>query len=329
MTAKDLHVVGIGNAIVDVIARADDAFLIREGVQKGGMTLIDAGRATDLYSRMGPGTQISGGSAANTVAGIAALGGKAGYIGRVADDALGAVFAHDLRALGVHYGTVPASGGLPTARCLILVTPDAQRSMSTFLGACTELDVGDIDTALIARAEILYLEGYLWDPPAAKAAMRQAIDHARAAGTKVAFTLSDAFCVERYRAEFLALLDGKIDILFANEAELLSLFETSDFDHGLQHIRGRVPVAALTRSEKGAVILTGGEFHIVDAAPVAEVVDTTGAGDLFAAGFLYGLTHGHAPYDCGRIGAIAAAEVISHIGPRPESDLQAMLKATL
>ncbi|RME66171.1 MAG: adenosine kinase [Alphaproteobacteria bacterium] len=329
MKAKDLHVVGIGNAIVDVIARADDAFLLREGIEKGAMTLIDAMRAETLYERMGPTTQMSGGSAANTVAGIAALGGKAGFIGRVAADELGHVFTHDLRALGVVYATPPASGGLATARCLILVTPDAQRSMNTFLGASTELDAGDIDGALIARSEILYLEGYLWDPPAAKAAMAEAMALARRAGTKIAFTLSDAFCVGRYRDEFLGLLEGAVDILFANEAELMALFQTHDFDHALQSIRGRVPMAALTRSQKGAVILADGEFHVVDAVPVAHVVDSTGAGDLFAAGFLYGLTHGHAPYDCGHIGAVAAAEVIGHMGPRPEADLQALVKAAL
>ncbi|GAB4146489.1 MAG: adenosine kinase [Sphingomonadales bacterium] len=329
MNAEDLHVVGIGNAIVDVIARAEDAFLLRENIAKGTMTLIDAARATELYDRMGPATQSSGGSAANTIAGIAALGGKAGFIGRVADDALGHAFSHDLRAQGVQYKTSPAAAGLPTARCLVLVTPDAQRSMSTFLGASTELDGQDIDAALIGRAQILYLEGYLWDPPAAKAAMRAAMAHARDHGGQVAFSLSDPFCVQRYRQEFLALLDGGIDILFANEAELMALFEVDDFDQALQHIRGRVPMAALTRSEKGAVVLADGEFHIVDAAPVDHVVDTTGAGDLFAAGFLYGLTHGHTPYDCGRIGAVAAAEVISHFGPRPERDLAILIKDAL
>ncbi len=329
MNRKDLHVVGIGNAIVDVIARADDAFLLREDIAKGTMTLIDADRATALYDRMGPATQSSGGSAANTIAGIAALGGKAGFIGRVADDDLGHAFSHDLRAQGVHYQTPPAASGLPTARCLVLVTPDAQRSMSTFLGASTQLDGQDIDTGLIGRAQVLYLEGYLWDPPAAKAAMRAAMAHARDHGGQVAFSLSDPFCVHRYRQEFLALLDGGIDILFANEAELMALFEVDDFDQALQLVRGRVPVAALTRSEKGAVVLADGEVHIVDAAPVEHVVDTTGAGDLFAAGFLYGLTHGHAAYDCGRIGAVAAAEVISHFGPRPERDLAVLIKDVL
>ena len=317
------QLVGIGNAIVDVLARTDDAFLDRHGLNKGAMTLIDADQADRLYDAMGPAVEMSGGSAANTIAGFAALGGHAAYIGKVKTDQLGAVFTHDIRSLGVVFDTPKATSGPPTARCLILVTPDAQRTMNTYLGACVELGPADIDEARIAAAQIVYMEGYLWDPPAAKDAFRKAMAIAGANGTRSALTLSDGFCVDRYRDEFRALVDGPLDILFANEDEIKSLYQVDDFDDALQAIRGKVDVAALTRSEKGSVIVAGDEIHIVDAEPVADLQDTTGAGDLFAAGFLYGLTHGRSYHDCARLGGIAAAEVISQIGPRPQTDLKA------
>ena len=323
MAKPDLDVVGIGNAIVDVLAQADDQLLVKEGIAKGAMTLIDARRAESLYAAMGPAVEVSGGSAANTIAGVASLGGKAGFIGRVKNDELGRVFAHDIRALGVHYDTAAAERGAPTARCLILVTPDAQRSISTFLGASQDLGPEDIEPALVSRGAVVYLEGYLWDPPRAKEAFRKAIEIARRNGRKVAFSLSDPFCVDRYRHEFRALIEERaIDILFANEREIEALYEVKSFDDALQIARGKLPIAALTRSEKGSVVLANGEVHVVDAEPVARVVDTTGAGDLYAAGFLYALARGKDFKTCGRLGAICAAEVISHIGPRPETSLK-------
>ncbi|HAD25228.1 MAG TPA: adenosine kinase [Alphaproteobacteria bacterium] len=318
-------ILGIGNAIVDVIAHADDRFLTDRGITKGGMTLIDADGATSLYGDMAPGIEMSGGSAANTIAGAASLGARAAYIGKVRNDQLGEVFAHDIRAIGVHYDTPLAEAGPPTARCLILVTPDAQRSMNTFLGASQELGPDDVDAALVAAATITYLEGYLWDPVHAKAAFRKAMDIAHGAGRQVAMTLSDSFCVDRYRQEFRELVDHQIDILFANEDEIKSLYEVDDFDDALQAVRGKCDIVALTRSEKGSVILTGDEVHVIDAAPVAKVVDTTGAGDLFAAGFLYGITNGLGPAESAGIGGRAAAEVISHMGARPEIDLKTLL----
>lgn len=322
MTKPKFDVVGIGNAIVDVIAKADDAWLSAQDVPKGTMTLIDAERAVTLYAAMGPGIETSGGSAANTIAGIASLGGQSAFIGRVKNDELGQVFAHDIRALGVHFKTAMAQDGLPTARCLILVTPDAQRSMNTFLGACQALGPGDVDPELIRDSAIVYLEGYLWDPPEAKRAFRKAMDIAKGAGRKVSLSLSDPFCVDRYRAEFRALIDeGRIDILFANEHELMSLYESPTFDDALQAVRGRLPVAALTRSEKGSIVMSDHELHLIDADKVAHVVDTTGAGDLYAAGFLFGLTHGRDMKTCGKLANLCAAEAISHIGPRPEASL--------
>lgn len=318
-------ILGIGNAIVDVIAHADDRFLTDRGITKGGMTLIDADGATSLYGDMAAGIEMSGGSAANTIAGAASLGARAAYIGKVRNDQLGEVFAHDIRAIGVHYDTPLAEAGPPTARCLILVTPDAQRSMNTFLGASQELGPDDVDAALVAAATITYLEGYLWDPVHAKAAFRKAMDIAHGAGRQVAMTLSDSFCVDRYRQEFRELVDHQIDILFANEDEIKSLYEVDDFDDALQAVRGKCDIVALTRSEKGSVILTGDEVHVIDAAPVAKVVDTTGAGDLFAAGFLYGITNGLGPAESAGIGGRAAAEVISHMGARPEIDLKTLL----
>ena len=318
-------VVGLGNAIVDVIAHAEDACLAAEGMAKGAMTLIEAERAETLYARMGPGVESSGGSAANTMAGIASLGGRAAFIGKVKDDQLGAIFAHDIRAAGVAFRTRPARGGAPTARCLIFVTPDAQRTMNTYLGASVELGPEDVDEALIAAAQVTYLEGYLWDRPRAKDAFRKAARIAHEAGRQVALTLSDPFCVERHRAEFQELVRGPVDILFANEAEIRALWQVRDFDAALAATRGLVQIAALTRSEKGSVVIKGGETHAVPAAPVARVVDTTGAGDLYAAGFLHGFTHGADLAECGRIGALAAAEVITHTGARPLVTLSELL----
>jgi sugar/nucleoside kinase (ribokinase family) len=321
-----LDVTGIGNAIVDIIAQSDDAFLVRNAITKGGMTLIDAAAATTLYGAMGPGIETSGGSAANTIAGVAALGGKAAFIGKVQQDQLGEVFAHDLRTLGVQYDTPASISESPTGRCLILVTPDAQRSMSTFLGAGQELHPRDVDPATIESAQITYLEGYLWDPPHAKEAFRKAMDIAHQAGRQVAMSLSDAFCVERYRDEFQHLAAGNIDILFANEAEIMSLYQTRTFDDALQAVRGKCAIAALTRSEKGCVIVAGDEVHVIEAVKPAQLIDTTGAGDLFAAGFMFGLTHGRDLAVSARIGALAASEVIAHLGPRPQGDLKALLK---
>ncbi|HUJ97072.1 MAG TPA: adenosine kinase [Stellaceae bacterium] len=322
--AAALDVVGIGNAIVDVIAQADDFFLERQGLRKGSMQLIDAARAEELYAAMGPALEMSGGSAGNTMAGIASLGGKGAYIGKVSEDELGHVFAHDMRAIGVRFDAAPLRGGAPTARSLILVTPDAQRTMNTFLGACVELGPEDISAELIASAQVTYLEGYLFDPPRAKAAFQKAAELAHAGGRKVSLTLSDAFCVERYRAEFRALIEGHIDILFANEGEITALYGTKDFDAALHAVRGHCEVAALTRSEKGSVILAAEETHWIAAAKVEKLVDTTGAGDLYASGFLFGLTHGRDLASCGRLGSLAAAEVIGHFGARPETSLKAL-----
>ena len=322
-------VVGLGNAIVDVIAHAEEAFLAAEGMAKGGMTLIEADRAESLYARMGPAVEMSGGSAANTMAGIASLDGRAAFIGKVKDDQLGAIFAHDIRSAGVAFRTRPARGGAPTARCLIFVTPDAQRTMNTYLGASVELGPEDVDEALIAAAQVTYLEGYLWDRPRAKDAFRKAARIAHGAGRKVALTLSDPFCVERHRAEFQELVRGPVDILFANEAEIRALWQVRDFDAALSATRGLVQIAALTRSEKGSVVLSNGKTESVPAEPVQRVVDTTGAGDLFAAGFLHGLTQGRPPAEAARIGAIAAAEVIAHVGARPERPLKALVAERL
>jgi sugar/nucleoside kinase (ribokinase family) len=322
-------VVGLGNAIVDVIAHAEEAFLAAEGMAKGGMTLIEADRAESLYARMGPAVEMSGGSAANTMAGIASLGGRAAFIGKVKDDQLGAIFAHDIRSAGVAFRTRPARGGAPTARCLIFVTPDAQRTMNTYLGASVELGPEDVDEALIAAAQVTYLEGYLWDRPRAKDAFRKAARIAHEAGRKVALTLSDPFCVERHRAEFQELVKGPVDILFANEAEIRALWQVREFDAALSATRGLVQIAALTRSEKGSVVLSNGKTEHVPAVPVQRVVDTTGAGDLFASGFLHGLTQGRPPAEAARIGAIAAAEVISHVGARPERPLAGLVAERL
>jgi sugar/nucleoside kinase (ribokinase family) len=321
MATPTIDVVGIGNAIVDVLAQADDSFIRQEQLAKGTMALIDEARAQALYGKMAAGIEASGGSAANTIAGIASLGGKAAYIGKVADDLLGKVFAHDLRATGVRYDTTPLTGGPATARCLILVTPDAQRTMNTFLGASVEFQPGDIDRDLVASAQVTYLEGYLFDRPSAKEAFRQAGEIAHQAGRNVSLTLSDPFCVDRHRADFRELIRGHVDILFANEAEICSLYETKDFEQAAAAVKGEAEVAVLTRSEKGAIVVTAKERVAVPAAPVAKVVDTTGAGDLFASGFLYGFTRGRDMAHCARLGALCAAEIISHFGARPESKL--------
>jgi sugar/nucleoside kinase (ribokinase family) len=324
-----IDVVGIGNAIVDVLARCEDKLLVENGLAKGAMTLIDAERAVALYDTIGPAVEASGGSAANTMVGIASLGGRAAYIGKVCDDQLGQVFQHDIRKAGVHFETKPAQGGVPTARCLVLITPDAQRTLQTYLGVSVELGPDDIDTTLIARATITYLEGYLFDPPHAKAAFRKAASIAHGAGRKVALTLSDAFCVDRHRKDFLDLITGAVDILFANEAEIMSLFRVHDFDSALQAVRGHCEIAALTRSAKGSVIVANDEIHIIDAEPTSAVVDTTGAGDLFAAGFLFGLTQGRDVAVAARIGAIVAGEVIGHVGARPQTALDRLVTQTL
>jgi sugar/nucleoside kinase (ribokinase family) len=309
-------VVALGNALVDVLAYADDDFVARTGVEPGAMTMVDAVRSDEIYAEMGPATEISGGSAANTAAGVASFGGRAAYIGRVSDDAFGKVFSHDLRSIGVHFDSPSATTGAPTGRCLVIVTPDAQRTMCTFLGAGAELDENYVDEALIASSAVTYLEGYVWDPPAAKKAVRRAAAVAHQADQRVALTLSDPFCVERHREEFLELIEGHVDILFANEHEITMLYEVDTFDEALHRVRGHCEIAALTRGPHGSVVVAGDDVHVIDAHPV-EVVDTTGAGDLYAAGFLYGLTHGHALATCGRLASLAAAEVISHLGARP------------
>ncbi|WP_132254455.1 adenosine kinase [Methylobacterium segetis] len=330
---EPLDLLVLGNAIVDVIARTDDAFLTAQGVHKGAMQLIDEARAEELFSVMGPATIVSGGSGANTAVGAALLGAKTGFVGKVRDDELGGLFAHDLKATGVRFGVAAATEGPATARCFVLVTPDGERTMNTYLGACQGLSPADVDEAAVARARVTYLEGYLWDPPAAKDAFRKAVKIAHNAGHAVALTLSDAFCVGRYREEFLGLIrDGSIDILFANIGELKSLYETEDGDAAIRALRderdnhGRHLLGLVTRSEDGSVVVKGGEIRSVGVSPVREVVDSTGAGDLFAAGFLAGHARGLDYVSSARLGALAAAEVIQHIGARPQSDLVALAR---
>jgi sugar/nucleoside kinase (ribokinase family) len=329
MADQLLDVVGIGNAIVDVLSHADDGYLARHALAKGAMRLIDADEAARLYAEMGPAVECSGGSAANSMAGLASFGGRAAFVGKTCDDQLGAIFGHDLRAAGVEFETPAAADGPATAQCLIFVTPDAQRTMNTYLGACAELGPKDIEPATIARAKVTYLEGYLWDPPAAKDAFRKAMHLAHEAGRKVALTLSDAFCVERWRGEFRDLVEREVDILFANEEEIKSLYSVDDFDDALQAAQGSCEIAALTRGEKGSLVLRHDEIHVIDCEPVARVVDTTGAGDLYAAGFLFGLARGEDLRTCGILGAVAAAEVISHFGARPERPLAELARARL
>ncbi len=319
-------VVGIGSAIVDIIARCEDDFITRQGLAKGTMRLIDAAEADRLYGEMGPAVETSGGTVPNTCAGLASFGGRAAFIGKIARDQLGDVFTHDIRAIGVTFTTRPAENSAPTARCLILVTPDGERTMNTFLGAATELTPQEIDPELIRSAKTLYLEGYTFDQPQAKEAFYEAAVTARAAGRTVAISLSDPFCVDRHRADFLSFIRRSVDLVFANEAEALSLYETTDFDEACQRLSADCRLAAVTRSAKGSVILSGEERIAVAAEPVARVVDTTGAGDLYAAGFLFGYAGGLPLATCGQLGSVAAAEVISHIGPRPEASLASLAK---
>lgn len=330
MADTTLDVLAIGNAIVDVLAQADDALIEAEGLTKGSMRLLEPDEAERLYALMGPAREVSGGSAANTVAGIAALGGRCAFIGQVARDQLGTVFAHDIRAMGVGFDTPAREGHPPTARCLILVTPDGQRTMNTSLGASTYLPAASVDPAVVASAAILYLEGYMWDPAEPRAALRAAMQAARDAGRRIAFTLSDAFVIDRHRGDFVELIDGGwFDILFANEAEIRSLQQTDDFEAAVAATAAKVPLLVCTRGEHGAIAVRGGERTEVPAEPIAKVVDTTGAGDLFAAGFLAGQAQGRSVKDSLTMGAIAAAEVISHYGARPEADLRALVAARL
>jgi sugar/nucleoside kinase (ribokinase family) len=328
MSQPSTQVIAIGNAIVDVMAPCDDALIERFGMVRGGMTLVDSQQAHALYDAMGPAREISGGSAANTLAGLAALGSRCAFIGQVADDQLGEVFAHDIRSGGIAFETPARAGDPPTARCLIFVTPDGQRTMNTFLGASQFLPPAALNEAAIADAEILYLEGYLWDPEEPRAAMRRAIAAARGAGRKVAFTLSDAFVIDRHGDDFRAMIAaGEIDILFANHVELAALTGLDDFDAGLAQLAPKVPMLVVTRSEHGAVAISGGERSEVPAEPVSKVVDTTGAGDLFAAGFLHGHVNGRPVAECLTLGAICAAEIISHYGARPEANLTELVAA--
>jgi sugar/nucleoside kinase (ribokinase family) len=324
MTTLRYDVLGIGNAIVDVIARAEDDFLVAQGMHKGTMALIDGARAEQIYAAMGPAVESSGGSAANTIVGVASFGARAAFVGKVNDDELGRTFAHDIRSAGVAYDTPPASEGPSTARCYIMVTPDGERTMNTYLGAAQDLHPNDIDERQVASAAVTYLEGYLWDPPHAKEAFIKAAGIAHKAGRHVALTLSDAFCVDRYRAEFLDLIrKGIVDIVFANERELHSLYETADFDSAVKVLRGEAKLAVVTRSEKGCVVVSAKAVEAVAAEPVEQVADVTGAGDLFAAGFLVGLARGKDHRTAARLGGLAAAEVIQHIGARPAVSLKA------
>lgn len=322
-----VDVLCIGNAIVDVLARVEDGFVNRHGLVKGSMNLIDETRAESLYADMGQAVEVSGGSAGNTAAGIASFGGKAAYFGKVKDDQLGAIYRHDMRAQGVSFDSQASTEGPATARSFILVTPDGERTMNTYLGACVNLTVDDIDSAVVESAKVTYMEGYLWDRPEAKEAFKRAAAVSRKAGRQTSITLSDSFCVERHRDSFLDLIRSGIDIVFANESEIKSLYQTQNFDGAMQAIRKDCSIAVLTRSEAGCVVVRGEEVHAIPAYPVSKVVDVTGAGDLFAAGFLLGLTHGLKLAHCAQLGALAAAEVISHIGARPEVNLKAHARA--
>lgn len=320
---SDYDVLCIGNAIVDIIAQCDDAFLVEHGIIKGAMNLIDAERAELLYSRMGPAIEASGGSAGNTAAGVASFGGRAAFFGKVSSDHLGGIYKHDITAQGVAFDTRPLAGQPPTARSMIFVTPDGERSMNTYLGACVELGPDDVEADKAAGAKVTYFEGYLWDPPKAKEAIRLAAGHAHAAGREVSMTLSDPFCVDRYRDEFLDLMrSGTVDIVFANESELKSLYQTSSFDQGLEMVRKDCKLAVVTRSELGSVIVTAAETVPVAPIEIERLVDTTGAGDLYAAGFLFGYTSGRSLEDCGRLGSLAAGLVIQQVGPRPLRSLR-------
>lgn len=325
MSDTSYRVTGIGNAIVDVLTLANDEFLRTESLEKGSMTLVSERRALELYEGMSEKVERSGGSAGNTMAGLASLGSHVAYIGKVKNDPLGEVFGSDLRKAGVEFRTAPLLDGPSTARCLIFVTPDAQRTMNTYLGACAELYPEDVDAALIRQSQVTYLEGYLFDRPHAKDAFRKAADIAHGAGRKVSLSLSDAFCVDRHRGEFRELVEHHVDILFANEKEILSLYQCGEFSRAVELVRGHCEVAVLTRSEKGAVVISEHDPVVMPAEPVAQVIDTTGAGDLYAAGFLHGYTEGLDLGTCARYGALAAAEVISHFGARPETALSAFV----
>jgi sugar/nucleoside kinase (ribokinase family) len=327
MTDAKYDVLGIGNAIFDVLVKTDEAFLAAHGMTKGGMALIDEPRAASIYRDMGPATEMSGGSAANTIVGIAGFGARTAYVGKVKDDQIGRLYTHDIRAAGVAFDTRPASGGPATGCSYILVTDDGERTMNTYLGAAQDLSPADIDAAQIAASKMVYLEGYLWDPKSAKEAFVKASTIAHDAGREVALTLSDAFCVDRYRGEFLDLMrNGTVDVIFANEAELHSLYQTSDFDTTLKQLRDDAKLGVVTRSEKGCVVASRDNVIAVPAFPIDRIVDTTGAGDLFAAGFLFGLVRGAGYENAGRLGALAAAEVIQHIGARPQVSLKELAK---
>ena len=328
MTSAKYDVLAIGNAIFDILVQTDESFLAQHGMTKGGMALIDEARALAIYDAMGPAVEMSGGSAANTIVGVANLGARAAYVGKVKDDQIGRLYSHDIRAAGVAFETKPAIEGPATGCCYILVTPDGERTMNTYLGAAQELTPGDIDPAQIAASAMVYLEGYLWDPKNAKEAFLKASTIAHDAGRQVALTLSDSFCVDRYRGEFLELMrSGTTDLIFANEAELHSLYQTSDFDTALKQLASDVKLGVVTRSEKGCVVAAKETVTAVPAFPIDKMVDTTGAGDLFAAGFLFGLVRGAGHRDAGRLGALAAAEVIQHIGARPQTSLKALAQA--
>ena len=326
MSEARFNVVGIGNAIVDIITRCEDQFLHDQNLSKGHMQLIETSDIERLYGAIGPAIEISGGSAANTCAGIASFGGDTAFIGKISDDEFGRIFAHDLNAIGVNYTTEKATGGLPTARSLVLVTPDGERTMNTYLGVSPELDNSDIDAKIIEDAKVTYLEGYLFDRDEAKAAFHQASRIASAAGRKVALSLSDAFCVDRHRAEFQQLIKSSVDILFANEDEICALYETQSFDDACTHAKSDCTLAALTRGSKGSLIISGDEMVEIAAHPVAEVIDTTGAGDLYAAGFLFGYTGELGLQKSGQLGSLAAAEIISHLGARPETSLATLAR---
>lgn len=320
--ATRYDVTAVGNAIVDVIGKCDDALLAKVGAQRGAMRLVDAAQVAEIYAAMGPAVEISGGSAANTAVGIASFGGRAGFTGSIADDEFGRIFSHDVSSIGVAFNGQPVSGGDPTSRSLILVTPDGERSMNTYLGISTQFDEAALDSTLVADSAVLYLEGYLFDREPAKAAFKSAFDTAKANGRQVALTLSDGFCVDRHRDSFLSFIKSGVDIVFANESEIISLYQTANFDAAAAAARRDAPLVVLTRSAAGSIILAGGNTVAVPAAPVAQVVDTTGAGDLYAAGFLFGLTAGKDLATCGKLASLAAAEIISHIGARPETPLR-------
>ena len=329
MSAPKYDVLGIGNAIVDVLVQTSDSFLEEEGLEKGTMELVNADRVNELYSKIGPAVECSGGSAANTIAALTSLGGRGAFIGKLHDDTLGQVFRRDIKALGVSFKTPAATDGLPTATSLVLVSPDAERTMQTYLGACAELTPDDIDEGEVSAATVTYLEGYLWDPPAAKEAFMKAAGIAHAKGRVVSLSLSDPFCVDRHRADFLHLVSDHVDILFANEEEIISLYKADDFETALAAVKKHCKMAALTRGAKGSVVLVGGEFIMVDPEPIEHLIDTTGAGDAYAAGFLFGLSQGKDLARCARIGNIIAAEVIQHMGARSDRSLKNLIASKL